>query len=161
MASANKKISSSIVRLNVGGKHFDTTRETLHPAAFFTPWLEGRFEMACDEGGRVFIDRDWHLFEIILSFLRNSQRLAQTTIDVHKKALLAECEFFQIDSLAYHIRGDLSPYPVAPVARERTPLPRRRRSLTPLQRRVTLRSRSRKHRSYPDIRTERSRRSGR
>jgi len=114
MANANKKVSPSIVRLNVGGKHFDTTRETLRPAAFFAPWLEGRFEMACDEDGRLFIDRDGHLFEIILSFLRSSQRPAQSTIDAHKKALLAECEFFQIDSMAYHLRGDISPYDMRP-----------------------------------------------
>ena len=114
MANVNKKVLPSIVRLNVGGKHFDTTRETLQPAAFFTPWLEARFEMACDEDGRVFIDRDGHLFEIILSFLRNYQRPAQTTIDSHKNALLVECEFFQIDSLAYHLRGDVSPYDMRP-----------------------------------------------
>ena len=114
MADANKKLSSSIVRLNVGGKHFDTTCETLRPAAFFAPWLEGRFAMSCDEGGRFFIDRDGYLFAIILSFLRNSQRPAQATINAYKKELLMECEFFQLDSLAYHIRGDISPYDMRP-----------------------------------------------
>ena len=48
---------------------------------------------------------------------------------------------------------------VAPERKERIPIPRRRRSLTPIQRRLTLRSRSRKHRSGPDV--ERSRRGGR
>jgi len=114
MANANKKISPSTVRLNVGGKHFDTTRDTLQRAPFFAPWLEGLFEMACDEDGRIFIDRDGHLFGIILSFLRNFQRPAQITIDAHKRALLAECDFFQIDSLAYHLRGDISPYDMRP-----------------------------------------------
>ena len=114
MANTNKKISSSTVRLNVGGKHFDTTRDTLQGAAFFVPWLEGLFEMACDEDGRAFIDRDGHLFEIILSFLRNFQRPAQMKIDAHKRALLAECEFFQVDALAYHLRDDISPYDMRP-----------------------------------------------
>ena len=114
MANVNKKISTSIIHLNVGGKLFATTRETLQGAGFFTPWLEGRFEMACDEDGNVFIDRDGHLFEIILSFLRNSQRPPQATIDTHKKALLAECDFFQIDSLVYHLREDISPYDMKP-----------------------------------------------
>ena len=95
MANVNKKISTSIIHLNVGGKLFATTRETLRGAGFFTPWLEGRFEMACDEDGNVFIDRDGHLFEIVLSFLRNSQRPPQATIDAHKKALLAEGDVFE------------------------------------------------------------------
>ena len=61
MANVNKKISTSIIHLNVGGKLFATTRETLQGAGFFTPWLAGRFDMACDEDGNVFIDRDGHL----------------------------------------------------------------------------------------------------
>jgi len=115
MASdANKKISCSIVRLNVGGKYFDTTRETLCASAFFIPWLEGRFEMAEDNDDRIFIDRDGHLFKILLSFMRSSQRPPQHTIDMHRKALLMECEFFQLDSLAYHLRGEISPYDMNP-----------------------------------------------
>ena len=109
MENAHKKVSSSIVRLNVGGKHYDTTRDTLRSSAFFRPWLDGRFDMASDEEGRLFIDRDGDLFGILLSFMRTSQRPSQKIIDAHKEALLVECEFFQIDSLPYYLRGDISP----------------------------------------------------
>jgi len=113
-----KSLSSPIVRLNVGGKYFDTTRDTLQSAAYFTPWLEGRFEMNCDESGRVFIDRDGHLFEIILSFLRNSQRPSQATINAYKEALLFECDYFQLDAFAFLLRGDISPFDMRPDRRE-------------------------------------------
>jgi len=48
---------------------------------------------------------------------------------------------------------------IAPERRVRTPFPSRGRSLTPLRRRITLRSRSRKHRSHRDVgRSRRDRR---
>ena len=37
-----KRLASSMVSLNVGGKHFDTTQETLRKAAYFHLYLTGK-----------------------------------------------------------------------------------------------------------------------
>ena len=62
-----------IVRLNVGGRIFSTTHETLSwiPETFFTSLLSGRIPSIRDDTGAYFIDRDPEIFQIILNYLRN------------------------------------------------------------------------------------------
>ena len=61
---------AGIVRLNVGGSHFDTTRSTLSKCTYFAPFLDGRMSHATDEDGRLFNDRSGEYFSRILQFLR-------------------------------------------------------------------------------------------
>ena len=76
--------SRSIVRLNVGGKLFQTTRDTLSGSGFFTSLLDHALEGDQDQDGTVFVDRDGDLFAEILNSLRTSRRPHQRVISLWK-----------------------------------------------------------------------------
>ena len=60
-----------VIHLNVG-TIFETTHYTLSKAGeFFQSILEGTTEIAKDNNGRIFIDRDPEVFKILLDFLRS------------------------------------------------------------------------------------------
>uniref|UniRef100_A0A671K5Q8 BTB/POZ domain-containing protein KCTD3 n=1 Tax=Sinocyclocheilus anshuiensis TaxID=1608454 RepID=A0A671K5Q8_9TELE len=87
-----------IIHLNVGGKRFSTSRQTLTwvPDSFFSSLLSGRISTLKDETGAIFIDRDPSLFAPILNFLRTKE-LHPRSIDVH--LLMHEAEFYGITPL--------------------------------------------------------------
>lgn len=89
---------SEIVNLNVGGKRFSTSRQTLSwiPDTFFTALLSGRISSQRDENGAIFIDRDPKLFGIILNYLRNKD-IDLKHCDI--KALRHEAEYYNISPL--------------------------------------------------------------
>ncbi|CAG2104925.1 unnamed protein product, partial [Medioppia subpectinata] len=64
-----------IISLNVGGKRFSTSRQTLTSIGdtFFTALLSGRIPSLRDSSGAIFVDRDPKLFAIILHYLRTRQ----------------------------------------------------------------------------------------
>ena len=101
---------AAMIRLNVGGRHFDVAPETLSGAAFFEPLLSGRMPFALDENGRIFIDRSGKIFEHVLQFLRCCTRPPQGVLDACAEELLIESDFYGIDWLGHHIRGEISPY---------------------------------------------------
>ncbi|XP_037534272.1 SH3KBP1-binding protein 1 [Nematolebias whitei] len=90
--------SGEIIHLNVGGKRFSTSRQTLTwvPDSFFSSLLSGRISTLKDETGAIFIDRDPALFAPILNFLRTKE-LYPRTINVHM--LMHEAEFYGITPL--------------------------------------------------------------
>uniref|UniRef100_A0A3Q3NBF3 BTB/POZ domain-containing protein KCTD3 n=1 Tax=Labrus bergylta TaxID=56723 RepID=A0A3Q3NBF3_9LABR len=90
--------SGDIIHLNVGGKRFSTSRQTLTwvPDSFFSSLLSGRISTLKDETGAIFIDRDPSLFATILNFLRTKE-LYPRTINVHM--LMHEAEFYGITPL--------------------------------------------------------------
>ena len=108
-----------IVRLNIGGKFYDTTSVTLkRGSGFFASLLDfgsGTFNDADkDAEGRVFVDRSAKLFGILLESWRTSLRPPQSIIDTFKQQLLEECKYFVADDTAARIMGrtcnaDLSP----------------------------------------------------
>ncbi|XP_029373195.1 SH3KBP1-binding protein 1 [Echeneis naucrates] len=87
-----------IVHLNVGGKRFSTSRQTLTwvPDSFFSSLLSGRISTLKDETGAIFIDRDPTLFAPILNFMRTKE-LYPRSINVHM--LMHEAEFYGITPL--------------------------------------------------------------
>ncbi|XP_057669542.1 BTB/POZ domain-containing protein KCTD3 [Diorhabda carinulata] len=87
-----------ILHLNVGGKIFSTSRQTLSliPDTFFTALLSGRISSLRDEKGAIFIDRDPKLFSIILNYLRTREVDLQG-IDV--RTLRHEAEYYNIAPL--------------------------------------------------------------
>ena len=68
--------NACIVKLNVGGRAFHTTKDTLSLCSYFQPVLDGRLPHGKDDHGRLFIDRSPELFAILLQFLRTCQRPA-------------------------------------------------------------------------------------
>lgn len=98
----------SVMKLNVGGKCFHVAPETLAGMSFFEPLLEGKFAAATSESGH-FIDRCGELFAIILQAHRTMQRPAQPMIDLHRMALLTECDYYGADHVAAMIRGETNP----------------------------------------------------
>ncbi|XP_017849711.1 BTB/POZ domain-containing protein KCTD3 [Drosophila busckii] len=90
--------SSDLVNLNVGGKRFCTSRQTLTwvPDTFFTALLSGRISSLRDEHNAIFIDRDPTIFSIILNYLRTKD------IDIKNceiRALRHEAEYYGITPL--------------------------------------------------------------
>ena len=97
------------VKLNVGGVLFDTTRSTLAQCQYFEPVLERRLRHGTvDDQGRWFIDRDGKLFAHLLNYMRTRQRPTQKVVQEMRDQLLAECDFFGLDSLAKNLRGEVS-----------------------------------------------------
>ncbi|XP_008307749.1 SH3KBP1-binding protein 1 [Cynoglossus semilaevis] len=90
--------SGDIIHLNVGGKRFSTSRQTLTWVAdsFFSSLLSGRISTLKDETGAIFIDRDPSLFAPILNYLRTKE-LHPSSINVHM--LMHEAEFYGITPL--------------------------------------------------------------
>ncbi|KAM6933949.1 SH3KBP1-binding protein 1 [Xenentodon cancila] len=95
--------SGDIIHLNVGGKRFSTSRQTLTwvPDSFFSSLLSGRISTLKDETGAIFIDRDPSLFAPILNFLRTKE-LHPRSINVHM--LMHEAEFYGITPLVQKLQ---------------------------------------------------------
>ena len=105
----------SIVRLNIGGQIFHTSRETLYGSVFFRSLLEHDFDGDKDKDNNIFVDRSSKLFEELLESLRTQRRPHQRVIGLWKHQLLEECKFFGADEVAARIMGrtveaDLSPH---------------------------------------------------
>lgn len=88
-----------VVKLNVGGRLFATTKETLCSIndTFFTSMLLGRITSSKDEDGAIFIDRDPEMFAIILNYLRTQQLFNVT--DYNVDMLRHEAEYYGITPL--------------------------------------------------------------
>lgn len=91
-------MTSEIIHLNVGGRRFSTSRQTLTwvPDSFFTSLLSGRISSLRDETGAIFIDRDPDLFSRILHFLRTKE-VDFKNVDL--STLRHESEFYGIAPL--------------------------------------------------------------
>ncbi|XP_022921061.1 BTB/POZ domain-containing protein KCTD3 [Onthophagus taurus] len=90
--------SGDILHLNVGGKRFSTSRQTLTCVqdTFFTALLNGRISSLRDEKGSIFIDRDPEIFAVILNYLR-TREINLKNVDI--KSLRHEAEYYGISPL--------------------------------------------------------------
>ncbi|XP_049826851.1 BTB/POZ domain-containing protein KCTD3 isoform X3 [Aethina tumida] len=95
---SHQQIVGDILHLNVGGKRFSTSRQTLTliPDTFFTALLNGRISSLRDEKGAIFIDRDPKIFSIILNYLR-TRDIELNGIDL--RILRHEAEYYNIAPL--------------------------------------------------------------
>ncbi|CAH8440848.1 unnamed protein product [Heterobilharzia americana] len=89
---------SDIVNLNVGGRKFSTSRNTLlwNKNSFFSILLDGALPTMKDESGAIFIDRDPDMFSIILNYLRTNE-LNLSGVDIN--SLKNEAQFYALESL--------------------------------------------------------------
>ncbi|RXH76152.1 hypothetical protein DVH24_019040 [Malus domestica] len=90
--------SSSLIRLNIGGKKFCTTIDTLthrEPDSMLAAMFSGRHSLCQDaEKGYVFLDRDGKHFRHILNWLRDG--VVPTLKDSIYSELLREAEYYQL-----------------------------------------------------------------
>lgn len=97
----------STVKLNVGGKIYKTTLDTLlkDPNSMLCAMFSGRHELKPDEeDGAYFIDRDAELFRYILNYLRDGELLCPDDKTV-KKQLLKEAMFYQVQGIIAQLEG--------------------------------------------------------
>ncbi|XP_057505676.1 FH protein interacting protein FIP2-like isoform X1 [Actinidia eriantha] len=94
----HSEVFSSLVRLNIGGKKFCTTVDTLtqrEPDSMLAAMFSGRHTLCLDsEKGYVFIDRDGKHFRHILNWLRDG--VVPTLKDTQYSELLREAEYYQL-----------------------------------------------------------------
>ena len=115
-------IRDPIVLLDVGGRIFRARKSTLtsHDGFFrklvSEEWVESHYlkdssEPLCrgssSEGNSLFIDRDPHCFDSILSYLRSSKIYLSDFSSVYLAKLLDEAEFFMLDNLIICIQEEL------------------------------------------------------
>ncbi|KAI3877393.1 hypothetical protein MKX03_026450 [Papaver bracteatum] len=88
----------SLVRLNIGGKKFSTTIDTLtqrEPDSMLAAMFSGRHTLSQDsEKGPVFVDRDGKHFRHILNWLRDG--VIPVLKDSEYLELLREAEYYQL-----------------------------------------------------------------
>lgn len=114
-----RNASQRIVRLNVGGVHFDTSRETLlfESGTLFhrlleEPGLSTSFPVVGaqrDADGRIFIDRDPELFRLLLQGMRGSLNVPMLSA-AQRETLLAEAQYFQLGRLETRLADGYDPY---------------------------------------------------
>ena len=85
---------SNIVRLNVGGHKFMSSRATLNQSGYFAGLLSGKFKVDLDDDGTYFVDRNGKWFGYLLDFMRSG------ITSVPRKSLpfiLIESDYYQIN----------------------------------------------------------------
>ena len=108
--------SASILRLNVGGKHFDTTRETLLGvgSSFFRRLLDEPAEQTAagdvairgamrDADGRLFIDRSPDGFRLVLEWCRGNGDVGVYD-DATRSLLLHEAMYYDLPRLVAQLQ---------------------------------------------------------
>lgn len=87
------------VKLDIGGHRFTTSRTTLCAReSMLATMFSGRHQIATDEDGYTFIDRDGRNFHHILNFLRTGEIMLPET-EAARRELLAEADFYQFTAL--------------------------------------------------------------
>ncbi len=110
----SKTKKAAVVRLNVGGKYYDTTEQTLASADYFRSLFGNNFAITVDSKKRIFIDRCGDLFGVILNCLRDGSRPPQHVVSNQGHELCAECAYYGIDWLEHKIKGYVSPTDMRP-----------------------------------------------
>eukprot|EP00117_Sycon_ciliatum_P031964 scpid46596/ scgid24898/ FH protein interacting protein FIP2; BTB/POZ domain-containing protein At5g55000 len=102
-------LDCGIIKLNVGGKLYSTSRTTLtsDTSSMLACMFSGRHNVHRDENGCIFIDRDGELFAHVLNWLRS--RTVPPLDPVTKAGLLTEAQYFQLTDLAAALsQGDIT-----------------------------------------------------
>lgn len=93
--------TSEKIRLNVGGKIFETFKSTLtkEKPSFFSALFSEQFAQKPDEKGEYFIDRNPWAFSLILEYFRTNILNMSHLTPQEKSTLELEIDFYQIPSL--------------------------------------------------------------
>lgn len=94
------KFSSEKIRLDVGGRKFSTTRDTLTGASAegtaLAAMFSGRHALRTDKDGTVLIDRDGRAFKHILNYLRAPEAFQVPADEAEYQQLLSDAEFYRM-----------------------------------------------------------------
>jgi len=95
---------NELIRLNVGGERYTTTRATLtrYPHSMLGAMFSGALTTAVDEHGCFFIDRDGAMFRHVLNFLRSGQLSLPPNFQ-QLDQLAVEADFYQLEELIKEI----------------------------------------------------------
>ena len=101
---------SSTVELNVGGKHFTTSVQTLRkdPNSMLAAMFSGKFDTKPSKDGSFFIDRDGTHFRFILNYLRDGELILPEG-ETALKQLRKEVEFYQIQGIVDELKPPAKP----------------------------------------------------
>ena len=97
-----------IIKLNVGGQVFITSKETITNKFSMLSAMVGHENPAQLVDGALFIDRDPRIFHWILNYLRGSEVLPPKN-STELLQLYEEASYFAIDGLALKIKHLMSP----------------------------------------------------
>jgi hypothetical protein len=88
----------SLIKLNVGGRTYTTSKTTLtrYDDSLLGRMFSGRHDLATDEEGRVFVDRNGELFEHVLDFLREGTAWVAPEDTTLMIRLEKEFDYFQL-----------------------------------------------------------------
>ena len=103
MDATSKKIDR--VHLNIGGRHFTTSHQTLtsDPESMLAAMFSENFKEKPLEDGAFFIDRDGKHFRFILNYLRDGKLILPEGATFLKE-LEAEANFYQIKGLLRELK---------------------------------------------------------
>jgi hypothetical protein len=105
---------NTVIKLNVGGRQFCTTRSTLTsvPGTMFEALLSGRHAVVRDGDGAIFLDRDPDIFESLLTYLRDPRQLDLRYFSQQQQMrILCEMDYFMVPfvrmsrDLPYNLTG--------------------------------------------------------
>lgn len=98
---------SEIIYLSVGGKKFETSRDTLckDQNSMLSTMFSGRHHLLTNSKGYYFIDRDGKLFKYILNYLRNLELSLPENKPELIASLLQEAEYFQLGNLIEYLKS--------------------------------------------------------
>lgn len=100
--------STCILKLNVGGHKFETTKSTLsNVSVFFSSLLSGRYFSLKDENGAYFIDRNGEYFAPILYYMRTRHLIIPPSMNI--EALLHEVEYYLLEDMANELKEIINP----------------------------------------------------
>ena len=94
-------LNDSIVKMNVGGKIFHTTKQTLStfPESFLYIMIDNKVGVMKDDDGNYFIDRDPEYFRYVLDYYRLKDKIVDKLDDQAIKELTSEFDFYLLPKL--------------------------------------------------------------
>jgi hypothetical protein len=102
---------TEIIKLNIGGDHFTTSKSTLmkhEPTMLSTMFSSSNFKLTTDSEGYYFIDRNGKYFEYILKFLRDDKVNIEHLKKHQINDLIDEANFYMLESLINYINHHYS-----------------------------------------------------
>ena len=113
LAEELNAMTDDMVTLNVGGKYFTTSLQTLCKVDdnFFSSMFSGRYPLKKCPDGSYFIDRDGTYFHYILEYLRNEGLDLQPLVDAEEWKILhclyCEADYYSLNGLYYDLHSIL------------------------------------------------------